>query len=467
MGVALSLIIWTSDLPALPRPRMAVISIRVIVGMLIVIFLGCPPVLAQPAPASEAKTSTLSVTESRSPAEPSGAAPAADSPGAPTPAPAAETPSSVTPAPATQASVATAPAPAPTSQTPPLFRAEQLDRLLAPIALYPDALLAQILMAATYPLEIIKAQRWLRDPRHAALQGDLLAGALEAEGWDPSVKALVAFPQVLQMMDANLDWTEQLGDAVLAQQGDVMDAIQRLRYQAAAAGTLWSNAQQKVMTEGQGIVIEPANPALIYPPVYNPDVYDPWPYPDYPPLDIEPPDYGFDFAVPFGIGFGVGYAVVRPLLRRCAFDWGGRRIRLDVDAADLNRPGIQSTTWQHDPAHRRGIPYLDLGSRERFGVSRDRPVTLAAIPRVDILSARAAIPTVRSSASLRAFAPVARGTISRGWINPGAARPPMMLRQPARQLAWRQPAASMMPRASSPSRAAVGGSFGFEGRPHR
>jgi Protein of unknown function (DUF3300) len=445
-----------------------VISIRVIVGMLIVVFLGCPPVLAQPALASEAKTSTLSTTESQSPAaEPSGAAPAADTPGAPTPAPAAETPSSGTPAPETQDSAATTPVPPAASQPPPILRAEQLDRLLAPIALYPDALLAQILMAATYPLEIVKAQRWLRDPGHAALQGDLLAGALGSEGWDPSVKALVAFPQVLQMLDANLDWTEQLGDAVLAQQGDVMDAIQRLRYQAAAAGTLWSNAQQKVMTEGQGIVIEPANPALIYPPVYNPAVYGPWPYPDYPPLDIVPPDYGFNFAVPFGIGFGVAYAVVRPLLRRCAFDWGGRQIRLDVAAADLTNPGIESTTWQHDPAHRRGVPYLDLGSRQQFGVSRNRPVTLAAIPRVDIPDARAAIRTVPSSPGVAAFAPVARGSISRGWINPGAARPPMMPRQPAPQFVWRHSAASMMPRASTPSRAAVGGSLGFEGRPHR
>jgi Protein of unknown function (DUF3300) len=445
---------------------MAVISIRVILSMLIVMLLGGPPVVAQPAPAFEAETPALSATGRQSPASEASGAAAADALGAPTPAPAAETPSGVTPAPATEASAATAPAPPATSQPPPIFPAEQLDRLLAPIALYPDALLAQILMAATYPLEIVKAQRWLQDPRHADLRGDLLAGALEPEGWDPSVKALVAFPQVLQMMDANLDWTEQLGDAFLAQQGDVMDAIQRLRYQAAAAGTLWSNAQQKVMTEGQGIVIEPANPALIYPPVYNPAVYGPWPYPNYPPLDIVPPDYGFGFAVPFGIGFGVAFAVVRPLLRRCAFDWGGRRIRLDVDAADLTSPGIESTTWQHDPAHRHGVPYLDLVSRQRFVASRGRPVTLAAIPRGDIASARGAVPTVPSSPGLRAFAPVAREPISRAWINPGAARHPMP-RQLAPQFVWRQPAISMMPRASTPSRAPVGGSVGLEGRSHR
>jgi hypothetical protein len=218
------------------------------------------------------------------------------------------------------------------------FKAEQLDQLLAPIALYPDALLAQILMAATYPLEVVKADRWLQDPAHAYLQGDQLAAALEAETWDPSVKSLVPFPRILRMMDGALDWMEQLGNAVVVQQGDVMDAIQRLRHQAAAAGTLWSNAQQQVTTERQGIVIEPANPAFIYPPVYSPAVYGPWPYPDYPPLDISPDDYGVGFPLPLGIGFGVGFAVVQPLWRWCAFDWAQRRIQLDIEKFNtLNR----------------------------------------------------------------------------------------------------------------------------------
>jgi hypothetical protein len=201
------------------------------------------------------------------------------------------------------------------------FKAEQLDQLLAPIGLYPDALLTQILMAATYSLEIVKADRWLQDPGHANLREDQLAGALEAETWDPSVKSLVPFPQILRMMDEQLDWTEQLGNAVPAQQPDVMDAIQRLRYQAAAAGTLWSNTQQRVTTERQGIVIEPANPEFVYPPIYSPaGVYGPWPYPDYPPLDISPLGTDFGLAGPFGIGFGAGFFVVRPLSKtRFAF----------------------------------------------------------------------------------------------------------------------------------------------------
>ena len=167
--------------------------------------------------------------------------------------------------------------PATKPEAPPIFKAEQLDQLLAPIALYPDALLAQILMATTYPLEIVKADRWLQDPSHANLRGDQLAEAIEAETWDPSVKSLVPFPQILRIMSQELDWTEQLGNAVVVQQPDVMDAVQRLRHEAAAAGTLWSNAQQRVTTERQGIVIEPANPEFVYPPTYNPaGVYGPW-----------------------------------------------------------------------------------------------------------------------------------------------------------------------------------------------
>ena len=162
----------------------------------------------------------------------------------------APTSAAETPLPAAPAEV-----PATKPEAPAIFKAEQLDQLLAPIALYPDALLAQILMAATYPLEVVKADRWLQDPSHANLRGDRLAEAIEAETWDPSVKSLVPFPQILRIMSQELDWTEQLGNAVVVQQPDVMDAVQRLRHEAAAAGTLWSNAQQRVTTERQGIVI--------------------------------------------------------------------------------------------------------------------------------------------------------------------------------------------------------------------
>jgi len=189
---------------------------------------------------------------------PVGAAPA-PSGEAPVLAPSADKP---TPGSVTESLMATpeADAPAPPAETLPIFKAEQLDQLLAPVALYPDALLAQILMAATYPLEVVKADRWLQDSIHANLQGDQLATAIQAEAWDPSVKSLVPFPRILRMMDGELDWTEQLGHAVMAQQADVMDSIQRLRHQAAAAGTLWSNSEQRVTTERQGVVRCKASP---------------------------------------------------------------------------------------------------------------------------------------------------------------------------------------------------------------
>jgi hypothetical protein len=205
------------------------------------------------------------------------------------------------------------------------------------------------------------------------------------------------------MMDGELDWMEQLGNAVVAQQADVMDAIQRLRHQAAAAGTLWSNAEQQVTTERQGIVIEPANPEFIYPPVYSPAVYGPWPYPDYPPLDISPPDYGAGFPLPFGIGFGVGFAVVQPLWRWCAFDWGQRRIQLDIEKFNTlnhHRAGIGTNTWRHDLGRRTNAFDNDLASRMRF-----RPtISAAAIPRLNVPSGGAPSPTAVSRSAPPAVA---------------------------------------------------------------
>jgi hypothetical protein len=292
-----------------------------------------------------------------------------------------------------------------------MFKTEQLDQLLAPIALYPDALLAQILMAATYPLEIVKADRWLQDPGHANLKGDQLAGVLEKETWDPSVKSLVPLPQILRMMDEQLDWTEDLGNAVAAQQPDVMDAIQRLRYQAAAAGTLWSNAQQRVTTERQGIVIEPANPEFVYPPIYSPaGVYGPWPYPDYPPFDISPFETDFGLAGPFGIGFGAGFVVVRPLWHWCFFDWAQRRIQLNVDRFNaLNRhmPGTANSTWNRDPS-RLNLPSGAFAARGPIQVFRGSAISAAMIPRVSMQSAAASVPTAMRNSAMPAFAQVGR-----------------------------------------------------------
>src|SRR5665213_1015448 len=156
-----------------------------------------------------------------------------------------------------------------------VFNTEQLDALLAPIALYPDALLTQVLMAATYPLQIVAASRWLDNPANKALTGDALAQALAQQTWDPSVKSLVPFPQVLAMLNTTLDWTQQLGYAFATQQADVMNAVQRLRQQAEAAGYLKTTEQQRVATDNGAIVIEPASPQTVYVPVYSPTINSP------------------------------------------------------------------------------------------------------------------------------------------------------------------------------------------------
>ena len=443
--------------------------IRVIAGALAVtIVVVSPSVRAQTTPAPTIET----------PMPPAAGLPA-PTPEAETPAaeaPAATLPPATKLAPGAEIPAAEVPSATPPSSIAPILRAEQLDQLLAPIALYPDALLAQILMAATYPLEIVKANRWLRDTRHTASSGDQLAAALEGENWDPSVKALVMVPQILMMMDANLDWTEELGGAFVTQQADVMDTIQRLRHQAAAAGTLWSNAQQSVSEEGQGIAIEPTNPGYIYPPLYNPAlVYGPWPSPEYPPLDIVPPDYGADFGLPFGISFGAGFVVVNKIWPWCAFDWGQRRIRRNVQtskALDHSIPGSQPAIWQHDPMRRQGLASFDFGWRARSGMLRNQPIPVAATPR--IFGPRVA------GVSSMVFSRPAPHALTSARVGPAgplfperhfAGRPTMMPQMAPRQIAGRpmmmpqmtlrQPAAWAIPRAVAPARAAPAG-----GGPH-
>lgn len=169
------------------------------------------------------------------------------------------------------------------------FNTEQLDALLAPIALYPDTLLTQILMASTFPVQLVQASRWLEDDNNKSLSGDALTKALEAQTWDASVKSLVPFPQVLTMMNSNLDWTQQLGYAVASQQAAVLDSVQRLRRQAQSNGSLQDTPEQVVRTEEKVIVIEPAKPDVVYVPSYNPAVvYGGWPYPAYPPTYLPP-----------------------------------------------------------------------------------------------------------------------------------------------------------------------------------
>src|SRR5215831_10667755 len=212
-----------------------------------------------------------------------------------------------------------APAPAQPDQT--LLKPEQLEALVAPIALYPDALLANMLAAATYPLEVVEADRFVKDKKD--LKGEALKAEVDKKGWDDSVKALTATPSVLDMMSDKLDWTKSLGDAMLAQQADLMDAIQRLREKARANNKLSSNKQQKVTVkqqEGkQAIVIEPTDPGQMYVPYYEPaTVYGAWPYAEYPPYYFGYPSYIGAGVIAAGLAFGAGYA-----LARWGNYWGG------------------------------------------------------------------------------------------------------------------------------------------------
>jgi hypothetical protein len=196
-----------------------------------------------------------------------------------------------------------------------LLKPQELDQLVAPIALYPDALLAEVLMASTYPLEVVQADRWATENK--SLKGDPLKAAVDKQSWDDSVKSLVATPSVLAMMSAKLDWTQKLGDAVLAQQPDVMDSVQRLRKKAQENNKVPSTKEQTVtVTQQQNkvvIVIEPAVPDTIYVPYYDPAVvFGGWPYSDYPPYYFPPPlGYVPGAILATGIALGAGYALGR------------------------------------------------------------------------------------------------------------------------------------------------------------
>jgi hypothetical protein len=235
-----------------------------------------------------------------------------------------------------------------TAATPaPALARVELEQLTAPIALYPDALVTQILLAAAYPLDVVKAVRWLAAPGHAALQGDALASALAAEPWDPSVKSLVPFPSVLQRMDENLGWTEKLGLAFAAQQAETMDAIQHLRAEARAAGTLDSNDKQTVRVEQHIVYIEPAVASVVYVPFYDPwVVYGAWPYPGYPPYYWGPPPGAYVR----GWWWGPGYGVVTPLWGWGWYDWHRHDVLIDAERyRRIERHREPPRSWRSEP----------------------------------------------------------------------------------------------------------------------
>jgi hypothetical protein len=266
----------------------------------------------------------------------------------------------------------------------------QIDQLVAPIALYPDPLLTQVLMASTYPLEVVEAARWSQD--NPSVKGQALQDEMQAQSWDPSVKALTAVPQTLQMMSDKLDWTQQLGDAFLAQQQDVLDAVQTLRAEAQAAGNLQSTPQQTVTTAPppvdvadsgaqQPIVIQPINPDVYYVPVYNPSVaYGAWNYPAYPPFYWSPPGFVASNVVSFAAGAAVGSAIWG------GCDWWHHNVIINVNRYNVfNRTNINITNniWTHNPAHRGNVPYRNAAVAERYGRANEAAAREAFRDRFD------------------------------------------------------------------------------------
>ncbi|HEX5628884.1 MAG TPA: DUF3300 domain-containing protein [Usitatibacteraceae bacterium] len=267
------------------------------------------------------------------------------------------------PAPAAQAAPATAAAKA--------FSQQELDELLAPIALYPDALLAQVLMASTYPLQVVEAARWQK--ANATLKDKALEDALQKQDWDPAVKSLTAVPQVLTMMNEKLDWTQKLGDAFLAQQADVMKTTQNLRAKAQTAGNLKSTPEQTVKTEKEGdktvYIIESPKPDTVYVPTYNPaTVYGSWWYSYPPPYYYYPPGYVYGGA---GLAFATGVVVGAAIWGNC--NWGGNEININrTNYNNFNKTNIQNNKFEHNAANRKGVPYKDGATAQKYNKGGDR-----------------------------------------------------------------------------------------------
>ncbi|MDQ8730194.1 DUF3300 domain-containing protein [Bradyrhizobium sp. LHD-71] len=248
-----------------------------------------------------------------------------------------------------------------------VLNSAELDQLVAPIALYPDPLLSEVLMASTYPLEIAEANRWSKSS--GAREGAELKDAAANQRWDTSVKSLIAVPEVLAIMKDKLHWTQKLGEAVLAGQADVMQAVQRLRWRAQDGGKLNSNREQTVSVSRQMdkdyIAVAPAQPQTIHVPYYDPAVvYGAWPHPAYPPYVFEPPG---DLAaavgrgVAFATGAGVGAWAVESTPWGGSFNWGGNNIYVRNNISKASRD-----TWVHNPEHRRGVRYASSTMRQKY-----------------------------------------------------------------------------------------------------
>jgi uncharacterized membrane protein YgcG len=310
------------------------------------------------------------------------------------------------------------------------FSTQQLDALLAPIALYPDRLLTQVLIAATFPLQIVEAMRWAERPEHRDLTGDAMTKALEAESWDPSVKSLIPFPQVLSQLNDHLEWTQQLGYAFANQEADVLESVQRLRRQAQGQGHLQSTPQQTVRTEpppvdasstAATIVIEPAQPNVVYVPSFDPTVvYGAWPYPAYPPVVAAPaPGYAVGSALLTGLAFGTGVAVTSALWGWSQPNWYRGNVDVNVNHwnnINVNRQRAVSNTWS---------PTLNRNPQQAAALRRPPPGPVGGPVRAGGLPANAiGRQAVHVPADLVRHPPAARpgpiGPGSRPNLSPGS-----------------------------------------------
>lgn len=265
----------------------------------------------------------------------------------------------------------------PVSEAPAYSQAE-LDQMLAPIALYPDVLLSQVLMAATYPLEIVEASRWTQ--ANPSLEGDEAVQAVADKNWDPSVKALVGFPDLIQQMDENLTWTRQLGDAFLLQEEAVMETVQRLRQKASTNGSLAEMDHVTIERQATNIVIEPSNVEVVYVPYYSTRVvYGDWWWRDHPPVYW---DSGPSYSTSIGFHWSRGFRVSTDFYYSTCY-WPRRSVvvidrnrhrhhdRYDFDRLRAQRRYDRYTTnWRHDPFHRRGVRYTHESLYDRYGHKR-------------------------------------------------------------------------------------------------
>jgi len=246
------------------------------------------------------------------------------------------------------------------------FSREELAQMLAPIALYPDTLLSQVLMASTYPIEVIEADRWVK--RNPDLKDEQLDNALEDQDWDPSVKAICHFPSILALMSDNISETVNIGNAFLAQEDEVMDTIQELRHKAYEKGNLDTTREQKVIVKKETIIIEPADPRVYYVPYYDPlTIYGTWWYPAYPPYYWGPPGISIGIGISYWPAFYFGFAFGT----WSYFDWPYHHIYIDVRHRPRyvrhDRWPARSERWSHRPEHRRGVAYRDKPTARRYG----------------------------------------------------------------------------------------------------